>query len=105
MIAASHPGIYGPSLRAWRLKWGTSRVEAIVLSQFPPKGGSRPPPSIRPQIRISIFIDGSRGPLSAVGGRPVHVINAVLPICAQNSGHQPLFEPVAATVRLGSRDA
>lgn len=29
------------------------------------------------QMQDKIFIDGSRGPLSAVGGRPVHVINAV----------------------------
>ena len=35
------------------------------------------------QIQNRIFIDGSRGPLSAVGGRPVQVINAVLRIRAQ----------------------
>jgi hypothetical protein len=29
-------------------------------------------------IQNKSFIDGSREPLSAVGGRPVHVINAVL---------------------------
>jgi hypothetical protein len=35
------------------------------------------------QIQNKIFIDGSREPLFAVGGRPVQVINAVLRIRAQ----------------------
>src|SRR5450756_1522045 len=30
------------------------------------------------QIQNRIFIDGSRGPLSGVGGRPVHVIATML---------------------------
>ena len=38
---------------------------------------------LRMHIQCKIFIDGSRWPLSAVGGRSVHVINAALPICEQ----------------------
>ena len=50
------------------------------------------------QIQDRIFIDGSRGPLSGVGDRPVHVINAALRIRGRHSGHQPLFKTGAATV-------
>jgi hypothetical protein len=49
-------------------------------------------------LQNKIFIDRSREPLSGVGGRPVHVINAVLRIRAQKFRSQPLCEPVAATV-------
>jgi hypothetical protein len=49
------------------------------------------------QIQNRIFIDGSREPLSAVGGRPVRVINAVLRIRAQK------FRP-SASFRAGRRD-
>src|SRR5450759_1504834 len=49
------------------------------------------------QMQNTIFVDGSRGPLPAGGGRPVRVINAVLPICAQKFRSWGLF-------RAGRRD-
>jgi hypothetical protein len=49
------------------------------------------------QIQNRNFIDGSREPLSAVVGRPVHVINAVLRIRSQK------FRS-SASFRAGRRD-
>src|SRR5471032_986166 len=45
------------------------------------------------QIQYKIFIDGSREPLSAVGGRPVHVINAVLRFRARKFRSSVFSEP------------
>jgi hypothetical protein len=45
------------------------------------------------QLQYKIFIDGNRGLLSAVGGRTVHVINAVLSVCEQK------FEQSSASLR------
>jgi hypothetical protein len=48
------------------------------------------------QIQYKNFIDGSRGLLSVVGGQPIHVINAALPICEQK------FDQSRASLRLFS---
>jgi hypothetical protein len=49
------------------------------------------------QMQNRIFIHGRREPLSGVGGRPVHVINAVLRIRAQRFQSTTFF-------RAGCRD-
>ena len=54
-------------------------------------------PTLDAQIQNKIFIDGGRDPLSAVGSRPVHVINVVLRIRAQK------FRS-SASFRAGRRD-
>ena len=49
------------------------------------------------QIQSRIFVDGSRGPLYGVVGRPVHVTNTASRIFSRrNSARQPLF-PTTST--------
>ena len=61
------------------------------------------------QLQYKNFSDESRGPLSAEGGRTVHVINAALPICEQKFDQSSapnlsiVLELVTATVGGGFR--
>jgi hypothetical protein len=65
----------------FRCRSGRIPLRETTLPRFGRLARASAPLSM--QIQNMIFIDGSREPLSAVGGRPVHVINAGMRIRAQ----------------------